>query len=62
MITIEDVKNMEEGIRDLEDTLEALPWFIWQCKMLLAMGMREAGLTEPVLQPADAPPVEAVAA
>lgn len=62
MITIEDVAEMEQGIRDLEGAYEALPSFIFILKILLAMGKRQAGLTEPILQPADVPLVEAVAA
>ena len=59
MITREDVKNMEEGIQELEDMLDALPSFIFILKIHLAQGKRQAGLTEPVLQPVDAPLIEA---
>ena len=62
MIKIKDLAGMEQVIRDLEDANEALPFFIFILKIHLAMAKREAGITEDVLPPADAPRVEAVAA
>jgi len=62
MIKIEDLAIMEQGIRDLEGALEALPLFIFLVKIQLLMGKKEAGITGPLLPPVEVLPVEAVAA
>ena len=62
MIKIEDLAGMEQGIRDLEDTLKALPLLIFECKLILFHAKKEAGITGPILPPVEPVPVEAVAA
>jgi len=62
MIKIEDLVLMEREIRDLEEMYEAWPLFIFTLKLVLLQAKKEAGITGPLLQPPEAPPVEAVAA
>jgi len=62
MITIEDVAGMEKVIKDLEGALDALPSFIFILKIHLIQAKRSAGITDEVLQPMDAPPLETVVA
>ena len=62
MLTIEDLASMEKTIRDLEDAYEAFPYLLFEVKLIFAMAKKEAGITGPILPPAEAPLVEAVAA
>jgi len=62
MITRKDLIDMDQGIRDLEGALEALPSFIFILKIHLIQAKRSAGITGPLLPPVEAPPVEAVVA
>lgn len=59
MITRKDLVDMDQGIRDLEDALEALPSFIFILKIHLAMAKREMGITEPLHPTVDAHLIEA---
>lgn len=59
MITRKDLEEVEEGIRELEDMLDALPSFIFILKIHLAMSKREMGITGPLLPPVDAHLIEA---
>ncbi|TKJ25418.1 MAG: hypothetical protein CEE41_04390 [Hadesarchaea archaeon B3_Hades] len=62
MMKIEELAELEKVIRDLKDLRDALPWLIFELELGLIAEKKAAGITGPILQPPEAPPVEAVVA